>query len=312
MGTFSRFRVASIYLAFGASLLFGQANGKLQIHFIDVGQGDGALMISFRGETVLFDDGVSGICEKPVAYLQRLGVTKIDYHIASHYHADHIGCISEILALFPLQKDALDRGGQYSTAVYTNYLKAIGAHRKTAEPGTQILLDATSKTPVLIDFVASNGNGANTTNENDLSLVAVVHFGKFDAEFGGDLSGYRTGSYEDIETGVAPKVGQIELYKVHHHCSQYSTNDAWLAVTKPIVGIVSVGDGNGYGHPTEKCLERLHSAGVKTYWTERGAGATPEPGHDFIAGSIVVEVDAAGESFAVSRSGATVDRYSVW
>ena len=295
-----------------ASLAFGQANGKLQIHFMDVGQGDAALLVSPLGETVLFDNGVSGNCDKPLSYLQQLGVTKLDYHIASHYHADHIGCTTEVLAQFPLQRDALDRGGQYKSTVYTNYLEAVGTHRKTAEPGTKLILDARSKNPVEIDIAASNGNGIKTTNENDLSVVAVVHFGKFDAELGGDLSGFKTGSYEDIETGVAPKVGQVEVYKVHHHCSQYSTNDAWLAITKPIIGIVSVGDANGYGHPTQECLERLHAASVKTYWTETGEAAKPEPGQDVVAGSIVVEVAPGAESFTVARRGAAADTYAVW
>src|SRR5689334_20564107 len=65
---------------------YGQVNGNLQIHFIDVGQGDGAILISPQGETVLFDDGRLGACEKPVNYLRSIAVSKIDYHIASHYH----------------------------------------------------------------------------------------------------------------------------------------------------------------------------------------------------------------------------------
>jgi len=75
---------------------YGQANGKLQIHFMDVGQGDGAVLISPRGQVVLFDDGVANHCDRPISYLQQLGVTKIDYHIASHYHSDHIGCAKEV------------------------------------------------------------------------------------------------------------------------------------------------------------------------------------------------------------------------
>src|SRR3954463_6144144 len=87
---------------------YAQANGKLQIHYMDVGQGDGAVLISPMGEVVLFDDGVQNQCDKPVAYLQWIGVTKIDYHIASHYHSDHIGCAQRVLSMFPLQKAAYD------------------------------------------------------------------------------------------------------------------------------------------------------------------------------------------------------------
>lgn len=73
------------------------SDGKLQLHFMDVGQGDGAVLISPGGEVVLFDDGVRNHCDRPVSYLQQLGITKVDYHIASHYHDDHIGlCIRSV------------------------------------------------------------------------------------------------------------------------------------------------------------------------------------------------------------------------
>jgi len=295
------------------SLAYGQANGKLQIHFMDVGQGDGAVLISPRGEVVLFDNGVANNCDRPVSYLQQLGVTKIDYHIASHYHADHIGCAKEVLETFPLQKAALDRGHQYRSAAYDRYVRAVGAKRKTAIDSTVITLDSNTLHPVTIKSLALNGNGIATTNENDLSLVATIGFGDFDAEIGGDLSGYETSSYKDIETTVAPKVGQIEVYKVHHHGSSHSSNDTWLATVKPRIGIISAGDNNSYGHPTADCLERLHNAGVKTYWTEGGGGAEPEPGWDVVGGNIIVEVVPGSREFTVTRSqGGVTDRYLFW
>mgnify|MGYP000049544911 FL=1 len=293
------------------SLAYAQANGKLQIHFIDVGQGDGAVLISPQGEVVLFDNGVRNKCDRPVSYLQQLGVTQIDYHITSHYHADHIGCTTEVLTEFPLQGPAFDRGKSYGSKTFEKYLTAIGSKRQTATAGMTLTLDAGSSHPVKIEVAALNGAGVSTTNENDLSLVAVVHFGKFDVEIGGDLSGIKTGSYEDIESPVADKVGEIEVYKVHHHGSRYSSNETWLTRTNPIIGIISTGDGNSYGHPTQLCLDRLHAAGVKTYWTESGAGATPIPGQDIVGGHIIVEVEPGSEVFTVTYSGSQVDTYAV-
>lgn len=139
-----------------------------------------------------------------------------------------------------------------------------------------------------------------TINENDLSLVALIEFGKFRTAFGGDLSGVDTSLYQDIETSVAPNVGPIDVYKVHHHCSRYSSNAAWLFDTKPKIAIVSVGLGNGFGHPTRECLTRLREAGVtKAFWTERGAGAKPNPKVDVIAGHILVDVEPGATNFSV-------------
>jgi hypothetical protein len=87
--------VAALLFATHAAPACGQANGKLQLHFMNVGQGDGALLVSPGGETVLFNNGVLNYCDLPLSYLQQLGVERIDYHIASHYHADHSGCTEE-------------------------------------------------------------------------------------------------------------------------------------------------------------------------------------------------------------------------
>ncbi len=288
-----------------------QANGKLQIHFMDVGQGDGAVLISPQGETVLFDDGVSKNCDKPLAYLQQIGVTKIDYHITSHYHSDHIGCAPQVFQEFPLKKVAYDRGHDYPSVVYRDYVQAAGNLRKTATDQTVITLDQ-GQVPVKISLVALNGNGVPTTNENDLSVVATVEFNGFRAEFGGDLSGDETNTYQDIETSVAPKVGKIDVYKVHHHCSSHSSNATWFSTVQPRIGIISTGTGNTYGHPAPDCLERLHKAGVKTYWTEVGAGATPEPDLDVVAGTVVVEVAPGAKEYTVTRSDQITDRYPFW
>ena len=66
-----------IFLLFVVSSAFGQANGKLQIHFIDVGQGDGATLISPKGETVMFDNGIVGHCDLPISYLQQIGSQRL-------------------------------------------------------------------------------------------------------------------------------------------------------------------------------------------------------------------------------------------
>jgi len=301
-----------------AGIAMSQANGKLQIHHIDVGQGDGAVLISPGGQVVVFDAGEDmkkRDCTRPVSYLDQLGIKHIDYLFVSHYHFDHIGCIPAVLGQFTLLNDAFDRGNSYPGATYTSYVTAVGAHRRTAAIGDTVTLDKASANPVLITVVAVDGKSAHgtvqTSNENDLSLAAVVSFGSFREEIGGDLSGDNTQMYQDVETPVAPDVGKINVYKVHHHCSSHSTNETWLADTQPAVGIISTGDGNDYGHPTADCLERLHTHNIKAYWTETGNGGTPEPGLDVVGGNIIVEVAPNAPSYTVTYGGSHVDTYSI-
>ncbi len=310
--TFIRYLL--VILLCSSSTAFGQGNGKLQLHFIDVGQGDAAILISPKGETVLFDNGVAKYCDMPVSYLKKFGVENIDYHIASHYHDDHIGCTTEVLNAFPLSKAAYDRGSTYPSNIYKKYVKAVSGKRNTATPGTEIILDAESDQPVRIEFVASNGAGIDTTNENDLSVVSVIRFGEFDAVMGGDLSGFNKSNYKDIESVVADDVGRVEVYKVNHHCSRYSTNDNWLKALNPKIGIISASAtiGKNHKHPTQQCLNRLHKANVKTYWTETGGGAKPDPEWDKVSGTVIVEVDPDKDVFNVIFKNNRIDTYPIW
>lgn len=314
---FRFFLLAFLFVTFPA---WGQTStGKLEIHHIDMGQGDSAILISPLGETVLFDAGADMAhrkhCDSIVDYLDQAGVREIDYLFVSHYHSDHIGCIPAVLARFPLRHEAYDRGQSYKSTQYENYVKAVGAHRTTALLGHSIVLDAGSGHPVTITVEALNGTYAGGSvaakDENDVSLIALIAFGAFREEIGGDLSGEATGEYVDVETSAALSVGELDVYKVHHHCSSHSSNDNWMAATKPTVAIISTGDGNDYGHPTADCLERLHDAEIaEAYWTEKGNGQTPGP-KDQVSGDIIVTVPEAGNTYTISHNDGAIDTYPV-
>jgi len=291
------------------AVALAQANGKLQIHHIDVGQGDGALLISPLGQTALFDDGVYTNCTNIKSYLQGLGISTVDYHFCSHYHADHLGCIDDLAAIgITIGTAGYDRGFSYSSASFNSYVATLGARRTTITKGQTITLDAGSPNPVTITCADLNGAGVysvNGSDENAKSVVLRVTYGAFDEEISGDLTG-DAGLGNDVETTVGPEVGDIEVYKVHHHGSRYSTNNNWLGAVTPEVAIISVGNGNTYGHPTLDCLTRLHNHSVHTYWTETGAGVAPDPQWDKVGGTIVIQADpGVGATYTVSGSGFT-------
>jgi len=279
--------LASARFAHAAPVL----NGKLQIVHLDAGQGDGAVIITPGGQVVLVDEGTNftdgsspASCARILSELQGLGVTHVDLHFASHYHADHIGCITSLTGI---TIDAgWDRAQSYSSATYTNYVNYLGAKRHTLTKGQVFTLDSLSAHPVTITCVALAGDGITTSDENSKCVVLKVSYGEFDEVFGGDLTGWPSGnssSNTNIETKVGPEVGKVEVYKVHHHGSAYASYDDWLNATQPKIGVVSCGTGNSYGHPTTSALGRLHAHGVRTYWTESGAGATPDPAWDKVA-----------------------------
>lgn len=287
----------------------------LQIHFMDVGQGDAAVLITPRGEVVLFDDGVEAVCDDVIAYLRRLNIERIDYHIASHYHADHIGCAEAIFHSIPLTRAAYDRGDVAASAIaatkqFRSYRRAVAGKRHTAHVGAKLVLDEGADRPVTITFVAANGAGVHTGNENDLSLVSIVEYEGFRAEFGGDLSGNRGNGYEDVESRVAPAVGEIDVYKVHHHCSRYSTNAKWLEETRPSVAIISVGASNNYHHPSPECIRRLERDHTRSlYSTANTAGSTWTGPAGAMPGTVVLEVEGGTGGYRVLTYGGHRTQY---
>ena len=300
----SRRGAALILLLLIPSAAAAQANGQLQIHFIKVGQGDAALIVSPLGETLLIDSGPQSAsnCASPtgiITYLASIGLTKLDYHVASHYDADHIGCSDWVAARWPIQKVAYDRGTTSvpTTIQYGEYAAAVASKRQTVGVGQQITLDASSSVPVVFQVVAVNANGFAVSNENDRGVVLVLRFGAFDAEFGGDIS-------STMEGRIASTIGPVEVHKVHHHGSATSSSAAFLAATRPKVAVLSMGSPNAFGHPTQTALSNLHNSGTYTYWTTAGDGAAAQPGTDVIAnGPVVIGVFPGAAAFSVNAAG---------
>lgn len=296
----------------------GQANGKLQIHVINVGQGDATLIVSPLGQTLLIDAGPASAsnCASAtgiITYLQGIGLTQLDYHLASHYDADHIGCSDKVVAVWPVQIAAYDRGttNPPSTQTYTRYVDSVASKRQTVSLGQQIVLDSVGNR-VTFDVKAVNANGgAGSLTENDRSVVVRLTFGSFDAVFGGDLSGDTGSSVHNIEGVFASSVGQVELYKVHHHGSATSSNAAFLGTILPKVATLSTSATNSFGHPTATALNNIHAQNTTVYWTTAGGGASPGSLDVVANNTIVTEVPVNGTTFTV-RYGTTTHSYSSW
>jgi len=269
-------------------------SGNLTVYVLDVGQGDSALVVSPDGTVMLIDGGDNGKGTNVVLpYLKGLGVTHLNYIVASHYHADHIGGIDEVIkGGISLAGLAYDRGGSYSGQTYNDYVAAVGSKRTTITDGQIIDLGGGAQAKC----IAVNGNGVpGASNENDLSVALVISFGNFDYFTAGDLSGETTSSYTDIETSVAPEVGDIEVCKVNHHGSGYSTNQYFLNTIKPEVSVFTVGD-NSYSHPAQEVIDRLAAVDSYMYLTEEGSGGTVPPGKGKVVnGHIVITTDGVGD-----------------
>jgi beta-lactamase superfamily II metal-dependent hydrolase len=279
-----------------------EKTNSVEIHIINVGQGDCFLIVSPSGRKVLIDAGNTGRgAAFALPYLKDLGITSIDYIVASHYHSDHIGGLDEVVngigGNSHIVSAAFDRGGNYNSGAFRDYVNAMGDKRKTISPGQTIDLGDN----VTMKCVASNGDIPtgrvySGTDENTLSVVIILKFHSFDMYFGGD-------SNSAIEPSLAPYAGDVDVYKVSHHGSATSSSHQLLDYLKPEVSVIAVGNGNTYGHPNAGTISRLVSMNSYIYQTESGSAVPPVGKGEIANGNFKIVTD--GYSYMISGASLT-------
>ena len=289
------------------------ASGTLTITVLDVGQGDATLIESPSGETLLFDGGYNGKGNSVILpFLNSKGITSLDYMVASHYHADHIGGLDEVANQIPVGV-AYDRGWSYTTITYNNYASSVADIRQALVPGQIIDMGE----DVTVTCVALNGNGQlsspynSSSLENEYDICLLVEYGGFQYFQAGDLTGNPDSGYENIESSVAPLVGDIDVYHVSHHGSDSSSIAPFLQTIQAEVSVISLGN-NSYGHPHQSVLNRLVQYGSFVYQTETGSGGTlPATDLTVVGGHVAIQTDGvntytvAGDSWQIDDSAAS-------
>jgi hypothetical protein len=304
--------------------------GTLEIHHFDLGQADSTLIVAPTGHTMLVDLGETGPdrTEGALGVGQRLrqilGCRTLDQVLVTHFHLDHVGAAG-VGGLWHLahrqrfrigqlwHRDLWSYGGEggATLAGWRGYLQGDGHGRGARVIGLQEVPDLGPQ--VAVRLVAVDGGGAlragdfagqpAAPSENDYSVALLLRFGQLDYVLGGDLSGQHlvgpaaAFSYHDLETLVAPAVGDVDVYRVNHHGSAFSSNPTWLGQLAPRVSIVSVGADNPHGHPDPGTLQRLLSTGA-VYLTGRGDRRTPL-GAARVVGEVVLS-SADGHGFSVA------------
>lgn len=253
--------------------------GELSVHFINVDQGDAALVIGPDGTRVLIDGGSPGEGSSAIVpYLNTLGVTGLDYSIMTHWHTDHYGGLDEVFnAGFLPSVQALDRGNtdMPSGTQVTQYLAAVGPKRSFAFLGQTIALgDGATLEVVAVNGQTPLGNvnvNGSSQEENARSIAVVLRYKDFDVYIGGDVTGGGNGT-ADVETHVATYIGQVEIAKASHHGSNTSSQPAVVAALDPALVVYSCGLDNPYSHPASNVVDRFSPAdAVRMQWgTTRG------------------------------------------
>lgn len=244
----------------GSSVGLPEADGRLCVSFIDVGQGDSAFIEFPGGKTALIDAGEADAAETVVSYIEGRGYDRVDYLICTHPHADHIGGMGAVVEGFSVGAVYMPRVS-HTSKTYENLLTAIkdkGLFIQAARAGVEILPGA----DIRMEFVAPISDSYEELN--DYSAVLRLTYGSTAFLFTGDAEA--PAEDEMLDAGV-PLTAQV--LKVGHHGSDSSSQTRFLEAVAPRWAVISVGADNDYGHPKEKVLSSLNAAGATVIRTDQ-------------------------------------------
>lgn len=245
-----------------ASSLLAEQSPYLQVHFLDVGQGDSALIETPSGVQVLVDGG------KDQSVLQRLGEVmsfadrEIDMVIGTHPDKDHIGGLVDVLRNYEVGMIlTTENKGETNTAELYNTLKtAEGAEIVYARRGQEFSLDASTTLRILFPDSDPTNMESNTS-----SIVFQLIYGDSVFMFTGD-------SPKNIEEYLVLVEGEYlksDVLKLGHHGSRTSTSELFIDEVQPRWGIVSAGKDNSYGHPHVEVTDLLFNTRVEILETAK-------------------------------------------
>ncbi|MEK3935753.1 MBL fold metallo-hydrolase [Sporosarcina sp. FSL W7-1349] len=232
------------------------ASKELKVHFIDVGQGDAIFIQSPNGKNMLVDGGPKSAGKHVVDFLKAKGVKKLDYVVATHPDADHIGGLIEVLNTFNVI-NFVDSGYVHTSQTYYELLSLID--KKEIKFNVAQVLDKIALDPHMIIRVLYADE--NAKDSNDASIVLKVTYNKVSFLLMGDadtaIEDYIRGKYDVTAT----------VLKNGHHGSNTSSSAAFISNVSPKVGVLSYGKNNSYGHPNSAVEGRLNKIGAKIYKT---------------------------------------------
>ena len=276
--------VASWTLLAVDGLRGADVDSGLTLHFLDVGQGDAAVLHTPGGHWILVDagpmgDGWDAGRRVVVPFLQRHRAGELALVLLSHAHADHLGGLPSVMDRYPTG-EVLEPAELVADPLYAGWLAELEAQDvawRPARAGQSFELDSVRFTVLHPDTTWPGWQ----EDLNEDSVVLLLEYHGFRALFAGDAG-------LPAEAWLAGRIGRVDLLKVGHHGSRSATGAAWLDEVAPRIAVISTGRGNRYGHPHREVVDRLLARGVSLWRTDQD-------------GTVAVSVD--GTTIRVSGRG---------
>jgi len=274
--------VATVQLLMLAALLLhplssGRSGASLRVDFLDVGQGDAALVTMPDGTTLLVDGGgnrmesTRRIGETVVSeYLWWRGLSEIDYVVATHADADHIDGLNDVLKNFKVKAALVGRApaNDPEFAKFAQTIAETQTHLETIQAGDVIRF---GEVEVSTLWPPAEGNAS----DNNDSVVLRIKLGEVSILLTGDIE---KAAERSLITSTQLKT---DVVKVPHHGSKTSSTDDFVRATKPTFAIISVGRNSMFGHPHKDVVDRWQASGATVLTTgTSGTITVTTNGHD--------------------------------
>uniref|UniRef100_UPI000481EEDD DNA internalization-related competence protein ComEC/Rec2 n=1 Tax=Eubacterium cellulosolvens TaxID=29322 RepID=UPI000481EEDD len=249
-----------------------RAPEPFSITMLDVGQGDCCLIRTEEGAAFLVDGGSSSVNRvghyRILPYLKEQGIAELDGIFLSHADEDHINGVEELLNAVAQKETAVRIGRLWMPAWMRTDKKGVHIAGECQKAGVSVSYAVRGarvtcgKTVIRVLHPFASG-GAQEGNAG--SMVLEVSHGDFRALFTGDLE-------QEGERELIPDLNRVQLLKVAHHGSAYSSSDAFLEHTGRPVGLISAAKHSIYHHPHRETIRRLQKAGI-VYFCTKDSGA---------------------------------------
>lgn len=258
--SFSLFLIALVLLLSSCHEFLIPEDKRLEVHFIDVGQGDATLILSSDGKSMLIDAGNNGKGSHLVSYLKEVGVEKIDVLIGTHPDSDHIGGMDVVIEHFDIGTFYMPMK-YHETKTFNDVLQAAKRKNLKIQPAfAGQRFDFADHVRTIFLSPVQDKYYADT---NSYSAVVKMEYGKSSFLFMGDAD--KKNETDMIDAGYDLSA---DILKLGHHGSSTSTSEAFLEAVSPDAVVISAGYRNKHGHPHKKVLQLLKQKNIPLYRTD--------------------------------------------
>lgn len=253
-----------IWLVFVAKpvTFFGLADGRLEkwpVCFLDVGQGDAALIETPHKKTILIDGGPDNLILRRLGEILSPRPPSLDFIILSHYHADHLTGLLEILKRYEV-KNIFYPANDWSSPLLENFLDIAKSKNISV---TRLIATAKIKLEDNCFLNLLNPESLGISKDQNNSLVAKLDCRSKKFLFTGDNS-------SKVESALLSSNFDLlaDIFKAAHHGSLTANSENFLRAVNPQEIIISVGVKNHFGHPSQLVLDLIASLGIRSHRTD--------------------------------------------